>query len=490
MGCNATVKRLSGRKATDRDSAEVEMVPVPRLRESDTILAGLAVLADKAWMIVAVMDDRERLSGIVSAGDLRKSLLNGHPLDCPLHVVMNRKPVCITQTQLRQLKDVGSVADHLNKRYGIAGAPYALVPVVTRERKVLGAISMSMLADADGASGRSSSNRTVLVVGGAGYIGSVLTRILIKAGWNVRVLDKLLYSQDSLTHLDPAKFTFINGDAHNIDAVVNAVEGVDAVVYLAELVGDPACALAPQTTLKTNYLAVASVAHLCAHLNINRLVYMSSCSVYGSSKDPEVLLSEESPLEPVSLYARTKILAEQAILLVRDFPHPLFAPTILRLATVFGHSFRPRFDLVVNTFVKNAWQNGQIEVMGGDQWRPNVHVSDVGRAILAVLEAPIETVRGQVFNVGSAGQNHTINGLAELARKVFPGLKVVKRPNAVDKRNYRVDFSKIEKVLGYRAKVSVREGMLEVKKALERRGISPDESRFSNMKRLKELNFT
>ena len=124
-----------------------------------------------------------------------------------------------------------------------------------------------------------------------------------------------------------------------------------------------------------------------------------------------------------------------------------------------------------------------------DSDKVSAYGADVGRAILAVLDAPIETVRGQVFNVGSAAENHTINELAELARKVFPGLKVLKRPDAIDKRNYRVDFSKIEKVLRYKAKVNVRQGMLEVKKALATKGISPDESRFSNMKRLKELNF-
>lgn len=482
------MNRVPKRKSMKGGSTELDLIPVPRLREGDAIREGLANFVDNARMIVAITDDRGRLSGIVSAGDLRKSLLNGHSLDSPLHSVMNREPVCITQEQLSQLKNVGRVVSHLKERYGDAAMPYALVPVVTKEKQVLGALSIDMLTAADATPSRGSFSRTVLVVGGAGYIGSVLTRILINAGWNVRVLDKLLYTRDSLTDLDPEKFAFIKGDAHNIDTLVKAVEDVEAVVYLAELVGDPACALAPQTTLKTNYLAVTSIAHLCSHLSINRLVYMSSCSVYGSSKTPDELLTEESALEPVSLYARTKILTEQAIFLVRNLPNPLFAPTILRLATVFGHSYRPRFDLVVNTFAKNAWQNGAIEVMGGDQWRPNVHVSDVGRAILAVLDAPIERVRGQIFNVGNGAENHTISELADLAREVFPSLKVVKRDDAVDNRNYRVDFSKIERVLGFKAKVSVKEGMLEVKKALAKNGFSPDESRFSNMKRLKELN--
>ncbi len=470
---------------------KLDLIPATTLREDDTLRDALKVIEDNSWKIVVITDRHGKMAGIVSAGDLRKSLLHGHSVASPLRGVMNRKPVSLTvKNRLDSPKNFHHLFDDLKRRYGNSAVLYALIPVTTKDKKILGLISLGRLTTEEARLGPSYGRR-VLVVGGAGYIGSVLTRELIQNGWRVRVLDKLLYTKNSLNGLPREKFTLIKGDAHNIDTLVKAVEEVDAVVYLAELVGDPACSLAPQTTLKTNYLAVNSIAHLCSHLNINRFVYVSSCSTYGASKNIGDLLTEESPLEPVSLYARMKVLVEQSILLVRHLPNPLFAPTILRLGTVFGYSYRPRFDLVVNTFVKNAWQNGKIEVKGGDQWRPNVHVSDVARAILTVLEAPVEKVRGQIFNVGSNANNHTINDLADFVKKVFPSVKILKRKKAVDKRNYRVDFSKIEKTLGFKAKISVQEGMFELKRALEQNGFATkdlDESRFNNMKRLKELN--
>ena len=470
---------------------KLDLIPATTLREDDTLRDALKAIEDNSWKIVVITDRHGKMTGIVSAGDLRKSLLHGHSMASPLHGVMNRAPVSLTvKNRLDSPKNFHRLFDDLKRRYGNSAVLYALVPVTTKDKKILGLISLERLTTQKARLGPSYGRR-VLVVGGAGYIGSVLTRWLIENGWHVRVLDKLLYTKDSLNGLPREKFTLIKGDAHNIDTLVKAVDEVDAVVYLAELVGDPTCSLAPQTTLKTNYLAVNSIAHLCSHLNINRFIYVSSCSTYGASKNIGNLLTEESPLEPVSLYARMKVLVEQSILLIRHLPNPLFAPTILRLGTVFGYSYRPRFDLVVNTFVKNAWQNGKIEVKGGDQWRPNVHVSDVARAILTVLEAPAEKVRGQIFNVGSNANNHTINELADFTKKVFPSVKILKRKKAVDKRNYRVDFSKIEKTLGFKAKISVQEGMFELKRALEQNGFATkdlDESRFNNMKRLKELN--
>ena len=474
-----------------KNSNKLDLVPAAKLRENDTLRDALKLIEDNSWKIVVITDRQGRMVGIVSAGDIRKALLQGHPVSATLDGVMNRKPVCLTvKNRLEIPENIQDLFNDLKRRYGDASVLYALVPVITKNRKVLGLISLERLTAEEPRLGLSHGRRA-LVVGGAGYIGSVLTRLLIRKGWTVRVLDKLLYSKDSLSGLPREKCTLIKGDAHNIDSLVEAAEGVDAVVYLAELVGDPACSVAPQTALKSNYLAVTSAAHLSSHLSINRFVYVSSCSVYGASKNVNTLLTEQSPLAPVSLYARIKTLVENAILLVCNLPNPSFSPTILRLGTVFGHSHRPRFDLVVNAFVKNAWQRGAIEVMGGDQWRPNVHVSDVAKAILAVMEAPVEKVRGQVFNVGSNANNHTISDLARFCKKVFPGVKVLKRKQAVDKRNYRVDFSKIEKTLGFKAEVSVLDGMLELKRALERDGFAPEaleESRFSNLKRMKELN--
>mgnify|MGYP000387992011 CR=1 FL=1 len=466
-----------------------QLVEPPKLKWKDSIFDALKIVEDQYGMIVVVLDEEGKLSGVVSPGDLRKAILHGHSINTQLDKIVNKQPVCITLEDLEKRSGISNILSDLKQRYGNTSL-YAMIPVVTDDRQVMGSISLDSLVGYPSDEKIKSDKGTVLIVGGAGYIGSVLVRILLDNGWGVRVLDKLLYTEDSLEGLDEEKFTFMQGDAAKIDDIVKAVEGVDAVVYLAELVGDPACSLAPQEALKTNYLAVTAMTHLCSHLNINRFIYTSSCSVYGASENPEEFLTEGSPVNPVSLYGRIKALVEEAILGVCNLPNPLFSPTILRLGTVFGHSYRPRFDLVVNTFVKFALEKGMIEVFGGDQWRPNVHVKDVGNAILKVLDSPIENVKGQTFNVGGDAMNYTINDLAELVKDVFPSVEIVKKKNAVDNRNYRVNFSKIENVLGFEANVGLKQGMCEIKDVLEKNGLADIEaSEYYNLKKIQELNF-
>lgn len=467
-----------------------KLIPASELRETDTIFDGLNLLKDGYEKIVVIVNDEGKFRGIVSSGDLRKSILNGNSLSTQLRFAMNKEPVYIKYEELRKSSDINShILNELRQRYGEISMFYAMVPVISDDRRVLGLINLESLMNYVFSPTVKLNCRTVLIVGGAGFIGSVLTRKLLSDGWSVRVLDRLLYSEDSLKGLEKEKFTLIRGDAGCIDDIVKAVEGVDAVIYLAELVGDPACSLAPQSALKTNYLAVMAMAHLCSHLNISRFIYTSSCSVYGASTNSEEFLREGSSLNPVSLYARIKVLSEEAILSVCNLPNPLFAPTILRLGTVFGYSYRQRFDLVVNAFVKNALQKGAIEVFGGDQWRPHIHVKDVAEAIAKVLNAPIEDVGRQIFNVGDNQGNLTINDLADIAKEVFPNIKIVKKDDVVDQRNYRVDFSKINKVLGFQAKIGIKEGMVGLKDAFESKKLEDlDDSKYSNFKRLKELN--
>lgn len=464
------------------------IVPL-KLKWKDTISDALKIVEEHYGMIVIVLDEEGKLCGIVSPGDLRKAILQGHPINTQLSNIANKDPVCITLEDLKKHSGISNILNDLKQRYGNTSL-YAMIPVVTDDRQVMGLISLDSLIGYSSDRHIKVNKGTVLIVGGAGYVGAVLTRKLLDKGWGVRVLDKLLYTEDSLESLDEEKFRLIRGDASKIDDIVNAVEGVDAVVYLAELVGDPACSLAPQATLKTNYLAVTAMAHLCSHLNINRFIYTSSCSVYGANDDIEELLTEESLVNPVSLYGRMKTLVEETIFGVCNLPNLLFAPTVLRLGTVFGYSYRPRFDLVVNTFVKNAMQKGMIDVFGGDQWRPNVHVKDVCEAMLRVLNAPIEDVKGQIFNVGSNEMNHTISGLADIAKDIFPDIKIIKKDDKVDVRNYRVNFSKIEKVLGFKASIGVKQGMCEIKEAFENNSLlDMDDSRYYNLKKLQELNF-
>jgi nucleoside-diphosphate-sugar epimerase len=436
-----------------------------------------------------IVDDDDRLCGVVSPGDLRKAILNGHNADTPLRTVMNSAPVSIGHDQLNKEASVNAVLAEFRRLY-TAGMMYALAPVIDNDGRVLGLIDLQSLAQNASEPGLPVSHRRVLVIGGAGYIGSMLTRQLLGDGWSVRVLDQFLYSQDSLAGLDDKRIEIVKGDVKNIDTVVDAIDRVDAVVYLAELVGDPAVSIAPQTALKTNYLAVTALAHLCAYLNINRFVYTSSSSVYGASRTPDEFLSELSPTAPVSLYGKIKLLVEESVLSMVRQPNRLFAPTVLRLGTVFGLSHRARFDLVVNTLIKNAHTSGRIELFGGNQWRPQVHVADVGRAITKVLDAPLDAVRAQIFNVGGTKHNHTIDALGEMVKQVYPTVTVIRKNVETDPRNYRVNCDKIRDVLGFEPEMSVLDGMIELKGALEAGRIDDaDEPRYSNFQTVQGLAF-
>ncbi len=468
-------------------AAPIALVPTKPLKPSAVISDALSQIGDRYGAIVVVADDDNRLCGVVSSGDLRKAILNGHNADTPLQAVMNASPVSIRRDQLNEEASVNAVLAEFRRLY-TAGMMYAMAPVTDGDGRVLGLVNLQSLAQHASDPGLPVSHRRVLVIGGAGFIGSVLTRQLIACGWSVRVLDRFLYEQDSLAGLDENKLEIVQGDVKNIDVIVDAIEGVDAVVYLAELVGDPAVSIAPQTALKTNYLAVTTLAHLCAYLGINRFVYTSSCSVYGATANPDVLLTEESPTAPVSLYGKIKLLVEEAVLSMARQPNRLFAPTVLRLGTVFGLSPRVRFDLVVNTLVKNAYKTGRIEVFGGAQWRPQVHVADVGRAIINILDAPLDAVRAQIFNVGGTQNNHTIDELGDMVNEAFPSITVTRRNTETDPRNYRVNCDKIHDVLGFEPEISVPDGIRELKEALEAGEIDDtDEPKYSNYQTVQGL---
>ena len=326
--------------------------------------------------------------------------------------------------------------------------------------------------------------RRVLVIGGAGYIGSHLCRQLLDKGYSVRVLDALLYGKESMVELegDP-RFELVVGDSRDIGSVFSAMLGADAVVHLGELVGDPACALDERLTLEVNLAATRMLAEAARGYGVKRFVYASSCSVYGANDD---LLDETSELNPVSLYARAKIMSESALLELND---ETFHPVILRLSTVFGLSHRPRFDLVVNLLSAKAVREGVITVTGGSQWRPFVHVADVARAMVMCLQAPLETVKGEIFNVGDDANNHSIQQVGKLVNKHTPETTLTSTDDTADRRNYRVSFTKIRTSLGFECARDVESGVRELVNAL-RQGQIGDHllARYSNHKTLSDPN--
>lgn len=411
--------------------------------------------------VAVVVDSTQQFLGLVTDGDIRRAIIKGFGLSTLIDAIMNKSAISLQEgfsrqevIQLLHDKDI----NHL--------------PIVNQERKITNLVLRSRI-EASKQSHFSSSffpspekgGRRILVVGGAGYIGSVLVGKLLARGYKVVVLDLLLFGREAIEpHFQNENFTLIQGDIGNINNIIAATKDVDAVVQLGEIVGDPACAVDSQKTQQVNFLSTQLVAHVCKYFQINRFIYTSSCSVYGESLYDE-LLTEESKLNPVSLYARMKIQAEQAILSMDD---GFFSPTIFRLSTVFGVSPRMRFDLVVNVLTAKGVKERKLTVFGGDQWRPFVHVEDVAQAIILALESPLEKVRGQIFNVGTEKNNLTIHHVAEAVSQKIPGVTISVNEQDVDQRNYRVSFSKIRDELGFVAKWSVPEGITEIMGSLEK----------------------
>ena len=304
----------------------------------------------------------------------------------------------------------------------------------------------------------------VLVIGGAGYIGSHAVDLLLRAGKQVRILDRLMYGREPIQEfLGNPNFDLVEGDGTDIAKLTQAMKGASAVVHLAGLVGDPACAVDTDFTRHTNIIATRMAKEVAHSMGIQRFVFASSCSVYGVS-DAEVC--ETDQLNPVSLYAQTKIDSERELLASQRDD---FFVTILRFATVFGHSRRPRFDLVGNLFTAQAMTDGLITVIGPDQWRPFVHVRDLARAIVLVLESEPGLVQSQVFNVGDKRLNMTIQQLAERIQAVcsrYRNVSISVSDNPQDLRNYAVSFNKIQSMLGFHVETLMEEGIEEMAAAM------------------------
>jgi nucleoside-diphosphate-sugar epimerase len=317
----------------------------------------------------------------------------------------------------------------------------------------------------------------VLVIGGAGYVGSVLVRDLLQRFQRVTVMDAFLFGEESIRDVgnDP-RVDVVRGDLRDIEAIVRASRDADAVVHLGGLVGDPACALDHQLTKEVNLEATRTIARAARGLGVQRFVFASSCSVYGSSDE---LLDEESALDPVSLYAISKMESERILL---EFEREDFAPVILRFGTFYGLSPRPRFDLIVNMLAAKAATEGEITVIGGDQWRPFVHVADGVDAIVRCLTAPVDDVTGQIFNVGSDEQNYTIRQVADLIAQEIIGTRIHVKDEQ-DPANYRVSFEKIRRTLGFEPRHRLLDSIVEIRTEVER-GTFADylDERYSNVK--------
>jgi nucleoside-diphosphate-sugar epimerase len=297
----------------------------------------------------------------------------------------------------------------------------------------------------------------VLVIGGAGYIGSALVEKLLNLGLQVSVLDAMHYGEATLSRVaGHPNLTLIREDFRHIEALTRAVSGVGSVIHLGGLVGDPACAVDTDLTVDVNVTATKVISEIAKARGVRRFIFASSCSVYGACDE---VVNEDAHFNPQSLYARSKVASEAVLKGLHDRD---FAVTCLRFSTIYGISGRTRFDLVVNLLCAKAIRDGAITVYGADQWRPFVHVEDVARAVTMTLRAPIDLVAGEVFNVGSDAQNYTLGEVAELIQRQVPDAEITSDDTFVDKRNYRVSFEKIRSRLGFEPVWTIERGIAQV----------------------------
>jgi nucleoside-diphosphate-sugar epimerase len=304
-----------------------------------------------------------------------------------------------------------------------------------------------------------------LVTGGAGYVGAEVAAELLGAGREARALDSLLHGQQEIADTLSGRGVDVRlGDVRDAEARRSALEGAEAVVHLAAIVGDPACARDPELAREVNVEATRDLIEDARAAGVRHLVFASTCSNYGRMADPEVPVDEEAPLAPVSLYAEQKVEIEK--MLLADGAGPT-TPTCLRFATVYGAAPRMRFDLTVNEFTRELWADRELEVFGEQFWRPYVHVRDAARAIVQVLEAGPEEVGNDVFNVGHSDENYRKLDLVEIISGELQRGNVSFVHRDEDPRDYKVSFAKVRERLGFEPQMRVPDGVREVAKGLD-----------------------
>jgi nucleoside-diphosphate-sugar epimerase len=322
----------------------------------------------------------------------------------------------------------------------------------------------------------------VLLTGSDGYIGIRMGHYLLERGHDLTGVDSGFHRVGWLYNSDERRPSIITRDIRNLTE--RDLDGFEALVHLAELSNDPVGALNQQVTYEINHTGTVQLAEKAKRAGVQRFVHMSSCSVYGASGTHAS--TEEDPTEPLTAYARCKVLVERDVGWMAD---DRFSPTFLRNSTAYGASPRQRFDLVVNDLAATAFLFHEIRMTSdGSPWRPFVHILDIAQAVACVLEAPIDSVRGEIFNVGSDEQNYQIRRVAEIMSELVPGCSLSVGDSSGDARNYRADFSKIHgRFPDFRCAWDVERGAKELLDVFSQVGFDETLYRWRGHTRIKQI---
>lgn len=324
--------------------------------------------------------------------------------------------------------------------------------------------------------------KRIVVVGGAGYIGSHLVGLLLNQGHFVTVLDNGLFGFESIApYKTNERFNVVNGDIRISADIIKSIRNAEVIIHLAGIVGNPACSYDRETALSVNVDSIDRILELAHRFKVKKFIFASSCSTYGYGTD---IFDENSTLNPVDFYAETKVAGENKLVSYKDE----IAVTILRYATLYGASRRMRFDLALNVMTANAVAKGQFSIYGGEQWRPFVHCLDAARATSMIVNSPLEVTDGEIFNVGSLAQNIKVSELGLAVKEVIENTEFNLDGNKEDNRSYRVSFEKIQKQIGFSVTRSITDGIKEIEFLLKT-GIIPDYSlqSYSNLEIAKQL---
>jgi len=326
--------------------------------------------------------------------------------------------------------------------------------------------------------------KTVLVTGGAGYVGAVLVPKLLDNGYQVKVLDLYIYGEDVLNSVkgNPS-LEEVNGDIRDWMLLEREISGIDAIIHLACISNDPSYELDPDLAKSINYDAFITLVDCAKNHNVKRFIYASSSSVYGIKEENEV--TEDLPLEPLTDYSKYKALCEKVLL---DAATDDFVATVIRPSTVCGYSPRQRLDLTVNILTNHAINKGQITVFGGEQKRPNLHIEDMTDLYLFLLGQPAEKIHKKIYNVGY--ENYKVSEIAEIIRDTLEDDISIKTTPTDDIRSYHVSSRRIKEELGFEPRHTIQGAILDLEKAFDAGKIpnSLDDIRYYNIKTMQAIN--